>query len=283
VTTDEMWRLPLRTDAVATALEGSRWRAEVLASSPSTNAVVAERARAGEAPGLLVVTDHQTAGRGRLDRTWVTPAGVALTFSLLVAPDDVPVARWPWLPLLAGVAVAHAVRRVAGVDARLKWPNDVLVGDDPSTGSGHRKVSGILVERVDGPRHASAVIGIGVNVAQTRDELPVDTATSLALAAGRPVDRVALLAAIADELGRGYDDWCAAAGDARASGLLATYTGLCATVGQQVRVELPREEVLLGEATGVDDDGRLLVAGPSGTVALGAGDVVHVRRPLPPA
>jgi BirA family transcriptional regulator, biotin operon repressor / biotin---[acetyl-CoA-carboxylase] ligase len=275
VTTDEMWRLPLRTDAVATALAGSRWRPEVLASSPSTNAVVADRARAGESPGLLVVTDHQTAGRGRLDRTWVTPAGVALTFSLLVAPDDVPVARWPWLPLLAGVAVAHAVRRVAGVDARLKWPNDVLVDD--------AKTTGILVERVEGPRHASAVIGIGVNVLQTREELPVDTATSLAVAAGRPVDRVALLAAITDELGRGYDDWCAATGDARVSGLLATYTGLCATVGSQVRVELPRDEVLLGEATGIDDDGRLLVAGPSGTVALGAGDVVHVRRSLPPA
>ncbi|RYU13121.1 biotin--[acetyl-CoA-carboxylase] ligase [Nocardioides iriomotensis] len=270
-----MWRLPLRTDAVATALAGSRWRPEVLASSPSTNAVVADRARAGESPGLLVVTDHQTAGRGRLDRTWVTPAGVALTFSMLVAPGDVPVARWPWLPLLAGVAVAHAVRRAAGVDARLKWPNDVLVDD--------AKTTGILVERVEGPRHASAVIGIGVNVLQTRDELPVDTATSLAVAAGRPVDRVALLAAIADELGRGYDDWCAAAGDAGASGLLATYTGLCATVGLQVRVELPRDEVLIGEATGIDEDGRLLVAGPSGAVALGAGDVVHVRRSLPPA
>jgi BirA family biotin operon repressor/biotin-[acetyl-CoA-carboxylase] ligase len=283
VTTDEMWRLPLRADAVAAALAGSRWRPEVLGSSPSTNAVVADRARSGEPAGLLVVTDHQTAGRGRLDRTWVTPAGVALTFSVLVAPDDVPVARWPWLPLLAGVAVAHAVRRVAGVEATLKWPNDVLVGDATPSGSGHRKLTGILVERVEGPRHASAVVGIGVNVLQTRDELPVDTATSLAIATGGPVDRVALLAAVVDELGRRYDDWCAAAGDARASGLLASYTGLCLTIGQRVRVELPRGEVLLGEATGIDDDGRLLVAGPAGTVALGAGDVVHVRPPSPPA
>lgn len=276
MTSEEMWRLPLDAGVVDAALSGSRWRAEVLPASPSTNAVVADRARAGEAPGLLVVTDHQTAGRGRLDRSWVTPSGVALTFSLLVAPDDVPVARWPWLPLLTGVAVAQAVRRVAGVDATLKWPNDVLVGERPSTGSG-RKLCGILVERVEGPRHASAVVGIGVNVLQRRDELPVDTATSLAVETGGPVDRVALLAAITEELADGYDGWVAASGDATTSGLRSAYTGLCATVGQQVRVQLPRGEDLRGDAVGIDDDGRLLVAGPSGTVALGAGDVVHVR------
>lgn len=289
MTADEMWRLPLDGDAVASALAGTRWRPEVPASSPSTNAVVAERARAGEAPGLLVVTDHQTAGRGRLDRSWVTPAGVALTFSLLLAPDEVPVARWPWLPLLAGVAVAQAVRRVAGVEATLKWPNDVLVGDSPSTGSGTgpstgsgtgKKLCGILVERVEGPRHASAVVGIGVNVLQGREELPVDTATSLALETGGPVDRVALLAAVADELGTRHDAWVAASGDAGASGLRAAYTGLCGTLGQEVRVQLPRDEDLHGEAVGIDGDGRLLVEGPAGTVALGAGDVVHVRRRL---
>jgi BirA family biotin operon repressor/biotin-[acetyl-CoA-carboxylase] ligase len=278
VTTDEMWRLPLRAEAVFAALDGSRWRPEVLEASPSTNAVVADRARAGEAPGLLVVADHQTAGRGRLDRTWVTPAGAALTFSLLVAPNEVPVARWPWLPLLAGVAVARAVRRVAGVEATLKWPNDVLVGESPSTGSGTGKLCGILVERVEGPRHASAVVGIGINVLQRRDELPADTATSVAIEAGRPVDRVALLAEVGDQLGRWYDAWVAAAGDARASGLLDAYAGLCATIGQEVRVHLPRDEELRGVAKGIDDDGRLVVTGPTGPVALGAGDVVHVRR-----
>lgn len=278
MTTDEMWRLPLRAETVADALDLSRWRPEVMEASPSTNAVVAHRARAGEAPGLIVVADHQTAGRGRLDRTWVTPAGAALTFSLLVAPNEVPVARWPWLPLLAGVAVAQAVRRVAGAEAVLKWPNDVLAGERPSTGSGTGKLCGILVERVEGPRHASAVIGIGVNVLQRRDELPVDTATSVAIEAGRPVDRVALLAEVVDQLGRLHDDWCAAAGDARSSGLLDAYIGLCATVGQEVRVQLPRDEELRGVADHVDDDGRLVVVGPSGAMALGAGDVVHVRR-----
>ena len=180
-------RPPLDPGEVAAALAGTRWRPEVLAESPSTNAVLAGRVREGAAEGLLVVADHQTAGRGRLDRTWVTPAGAALTFSLLLTPDEVPVVRWPWLPLLTGVAVAEGVRRVAGVEVALKWPNDVLAGPDASTGPGRRKVAGNLVERVEGPRGAGAVVGVGLNVAQTAAELPVDTATSLQLVAGTPV------------------------------------------------------------------------------------------------
>jgi BirA family biotin operon repressor/biotin-[acetyl-CoA-carboxylase] ligase len=116
---------------------GSRWSVELLAESPSTNAVVAARARAGTAEGLVVVADHQTAGRGRLDRTWVTPPRSALTFSVLLTPDRVPVARWPWLPLLAGVAVVAGVRRATGLGGALKWPNDVLLGES--------KLAGILV------------------------------------------------------------------------------------------------------------------------------------------
>lgn len=267
-------RPPLDPGEVASALAGSRWRPEVLAESPSTNAVLADRVRAGAAEGLLVVADHQTAGRGRLDRTWVTPAGVALTFSVLLTPDEVPVVRWPWLPLLTGVAVAEGVRRVAGVDVALKWPNDVLAGP--------RKVAGILVERVEGPRGAAAVVGVGLNVAQTVEELPVDTATSLELAAGRPVDRTALLAGVVTALGEHYDRWRAAGGDARPD-LHAAYSALCATVGRTVRVRLPDGGALTGDAVGVDDDGRLRVRGPDGVVALGAGDVVHVRPAPPPA
>ncbi len=188
-------RPPLAADAVAgrlADLDGGRWRADVLAATPSTNAVAAERWRAGEAAGLVVVTDHQVAGRGRLDRAWVTPAGAALTLSLLVAPDAVPTPRWPWLPLLTGVAVVEAVRRVAGVEVALKWPNDVLVGD--------RKLAGILVERVEGPRGAGAIVGVGLNVSQTPSELPVPTATSLAMEA-EPPDRTDLLVAVLECFG----------------------------------------------------------------------------------
>jgi BirA family transcriptional regulator, biotin operon repressor / biotin---[acetyl-CoA-carboxylase] ligase len=280
VNTDLPARPPLDPATVAervVAVDAGRWRAQVLAASPSTNAVVAGRVRAGEAEGLVVVADHQTAGRGRLDRSWVTPAGAALTFSLLLTPDDVPLARWPWLPLLTGVAVVEAVRRVTGAHVVLKWPNDVLAAEAGTDSGTPDKLAGILVERVEGPRGAAAVVGVGLNVSQTAEELPVPHATSVAAVSGGPVDRVDLLVAVLESLSSHYDAWRAAGGDA-ARGLHETYSRLCATVGWDVRVQLPDGSDLVGEAVGVDPEGRLLVTSPSGTTALGAGDVVHVRR-----
>ncbi|MEO5711499.1 MAG: biotin--[acetyl-CoA-carboxylase] ligase [Nocardioidaceae bacterium] len=258
-------RPPLDPSAIA----APGWRVEVLSESASTNADVALRARSGEPAGLVVVTEHQTAGRGRLDRVWVTPPRAALTFSLLVRPDAVPVARWPWLPLLTGLAVVDAVRRAAAVDATLKWPNDVLVDD--------HKVAGILVERVEGPPGvgggAAAVVGVGLNVSSTREELPVDTATSLALSGSGPVDRSALLVTVLTSFSAVYDGWVGAAG----RGLRPSYTRMCSTLGRQVRVDLPTGEPLLGRAVDVDEDGRLLVDDGTRVHTLGAGDVVHVR------
>jgi BirA family biotin operon repressor/biotin-[acetyl-CoA-carboxylase] ligase len=261
VSTHEPARPPL--DTAALAVPG--WRVEVLAESPSTNAHVAERARAGEPAGLVVAAEHQTAGRGRLDRVWVTPPRAALTVSLLVEPTGVPVGRWPWLPLLTGLAVVDGVRRAAGVDASLKWPNDVLVGE--------RKVAGILVELVDRPAGPAAVVGIGLNVSATAAELPVETATSLALAGATSLDRTALLQALlvafADRFGR----WCEAGGD----GLRAAYLEACSTLGRPVRVQLPTGGALHGRAVDVDADGRLRVDDGRRVHVLGAGDVVHVR------
>jgi BirA family biotin operon repressor/biotin-[acetyl-CoA-carboxylase] ligase len=241
------------------------WRVELLDECPSTNAYVAERARAGEPPGLVVATDHQTAGRGRLDRTWTTPRGVALTFSLLVGPGGVPLARWPWLPLLTGLAVVDAVGRVAGVAASLKWPNDVLVGE--------RKLAGILVELVEQPGSAAAVVGVGINVSAGRDDLPVETATSLALEGAGPVDRSALLRDVLTAFSARYDAWLAAGGQ----GLRTSYRQACSTVGQDVRVDLPGGDTLSGKAVDVDEDGRLHVDDGSRVHVLGAGDVVHLR------
>jgi BirA family transcriptional regulator, biotin operon repressor / biotin---[acetyl-CoA-carboxylase] ligase len=255
----------LDAPALDRALAGSRWRVEVVEESPSTNAQVAARARRGEPPGLVVVAEHQTAGRGRLDRVWVTPPRAALTFSLLADPVGVPVARWPWLPLLTGLSVVDAVSAVSGVRASLKWPNDVLVDD--------RKLAGILTERIERPTGAVAVVGVGLNVSSTRAELPVDTATSLTLAGASVVDRGALLLAVLGSFARRYDGWVAAGG----GGLRASYAAECATLGRAVRVELPAGEPLHGTAVGVDDGGRLLVDDGSKVHALGAGDVVHVR------
>jgi BirA family biotin operon repressor/biotin-[acetyl-CoA-carboxylase] ligase len=241
------------------------WRLEVLPTSPSTNEHVRLRALHGEPPGLVVVAEHQTSGRGRLDRSWVTPPRAALTFSLMVSPEGVPLARWSWLPLLGGLAVVEGVRRAAGLATTLKWPNDVLVGDD--------KVAGILVERVEGPAGAFAVVGVGINVSSTREELPVPTATSLALAGATSVDRTALLVATLEAFSRLYDGWLGAAG----RGLRPSYVAACSTLGRRVRVELPSGGSLTGQAVGVDDSGRLEVDDGSGVRVLGAGDVVHVR------
>lgn len=238
------------------------WHIERIVETGSTNADVAQRARAGEAEGLVLVTDHQAAGRGRLDRVWTTPPGTALTFSVLLRPG-VPVERWPWLPLLTGVSVVYAVRGVAGGDPSLKWPNDVLLDG--------RKLAGILLERVETPLGAAAVIGVGINTGMTSDQLPVDTATSLTVA-GRPVEHDALLDRFLSELDKRVDAW------SRHPELVREqYVHHCDTIGREVDVHLPGGGHLLGRASGIDADGRLEVTTGEGTVPVGAGDVVHVR------
>lgn len=255
--------------AAALTRPGSLWRqVEVVERCPSTNAELAHQARAGAPAGAVLVADHQTAGRGRLDRAWLTPAGSALTFSVLLAPDRVPAARWPWLPLLVGIAVAEGVRRVAEVDCTLKWPNDVLVGD--------RKLAGILVERVERAAGAVAVIGVGLNVSLTEDELPVPTATSLAVEGAATIDRTVVLREVLRSLEALFLQWQADGGDPKL-GLVDSYVRRCSTLGREVRVELPAGERLLGTATGIDTDGRLEVRTTEGRRMLGAGDVVHVR------
>ena len=237
---------------------------EVVARTGSTNAVVADRARDGADAWLVVVTEHQTAGRGRLDRTWETPDRAALTFSTLLRPRR-PGLEWPWLPLVAGIAAVGALRE-HGVPAGLKWPNDVMVGD--------AKVAGILAERVESPHGAAAVIGIGLNVSQAAEELPVETATSIVLETGAATDRTTLLVSLLGRLRQEYDAW-SVGGGARVRG---DYLETCVTLGREVRVSLPGGDQLAGEATDVDAAGRLVVAG----TPVAAGDVLHVRPPVVP-
>ncbi len=248
------------------------FRVEVLAEAPSTNRLAADRARAGEPEGLVLVTEHQTAGRGRLDRVWTTPPRAAITGSLLLRPE-VPAERWPLLPLLTALAVGDAVVAAGGPACELKWPNDVLHDG--------LKLAGILLERVETPSGPAAVVGIGLNVSTTREELPVPTAASLVTAGMADPDRTLLLRELVRSLARRYAVWTRTR-DADAA-LLADYRGRCDTVGRRVRVDLPRGEPLEGEAVGVGDDGALLVH-PAGLpaaaapVPVHAGDVVHVRR-----
>jgi BirA family biotin operon repressor/biotin-[acetyl-CoA-carboxylase] ligase len=239
---------------------------EVLETTTSTNAVAAERARAGAPEGLVVVAEHQTAGRGRLDRTWESPARSSVIFSMVLRPS-VPVARWPWLPLLTGYSLGKALR-AEGYDAGVKWPNDLLIGD--------KKIAGILVERIETPDGPAAVVGVGLNASVTQAELPVPTGTSLAIESGAEPDRTALLVTLLRSLREAYDAW-QVGGDEATAHLRASYAAACVTVGRDVRVELPGGAALTGRATGVDSGGRLIVTGPGGETAVGAGDVVHVR------
>jgi BirA family transcriptional regulator, biotin operon repressor / biotin---[acetyl-CoA-carboxylase] ligase len=242
------------------------WRVEVQDETPSTNAYVAELARAGEEPGLVLVTEHQTSGRGRLDRAWETPARSSLTFSVLLRPD-VPPASWPWLPLLTGYAVQAALADRLP-DIALKWPNDVLV--DAAEGVG-RKVCGILVERVETPDGPVAVVGIGINVDQTLDELPVALATSVSLETGEPVERTGLLGQVLGSLHglQGLLD--------DVESLRRAYADVCVTLGRTVDVHLPAGDVRRGEALDIDATGALVVGTDEGTFTVAAGDVVHVR------
>jgi BirA family biotin operon repressor/biotin-[acetyl-CoA-carboxylase] ligase len=247
---------------------------DVVRSTGSTNAdLLARAADPGSPEGQVLVAEEQTAGRGRLGRSWSSRPGASLTFSVLLRPATVPAARRGWLTLLAGVAVASAVRSVGCVDAVLKWPNDVLAGD--------RKLAGILAEQ--SPDGSAVVIGTGLNVDAVPGEIPV-SATGLAAtslrAEGATVSREDLLLGLLDRLEHWYGAFRADP-DPERSGLLDAYRGLCETLGRTVRVEMPAGGVLTGVARDVDAEGRLLVAeGPGDSVTpVSAGDVVHVRAP----
>ena len=253
----------LDADLLRAALPSGPWELVLVAETGSTNADVRAAALDGRAgPGYVVVAEHQTAGRGRLDRTWVAAPGEALTFSALVRPELVPAERWGWLPLLAGLAVVDAVRGL-----RLKWPNDVW---DASGG----KVAGILVERVDAPSGPMAVIGIGLNVTGAPD-LP--GASSLARAGGDDLHRPTVLALVLGALAARFEAWHSARGDADAAGLAADYRAACATLGAEVRVDLPGDQVLTGRGEEIAADGSLVLATAGGPQRVAAGDVSHVR------
>ncbi|MEU0516828.1 biotin--[acetyl-CoA-carboxylase] ligase [Streptosporangium sp. NPDC006007] len=260
-------RPPLSEAALTRALvrPGGLWSGiTVVGRTGSTNADLAQAARDGARQGAVVVAEAQSAGRGRLGRTWSAPPRSGLMFSVLLRPEPPP-GRQGWLPLLVGLAAVSAVREVAEVDARLKWPNDLLAGE--------RKLAGVLAERID----SAVIVGVGLNVSVRADELPVGTATSLAVENASCVDRDPLLRAVLREIETHYREWSQADGDADACGLRAAYLGVSATIGREVRVELPGERVLTGRATGIDDSGHLLVESKGRSHTLSAGDVVHVR------
>ncbi len=230
---------------------------ELLEQCPSTNTELVRRALAGEAADFAVLaTTNQTAGKGRLGRTWSAPPGKTIAVSVLVAvPADERIA---WLPLVAGLAMTRAVRSlIADHRVTLKWPNDVQVDG--------LKVSGLLGELVPG---VGVVMGAGLNLTMSQEELPTPVSTSLTLVGASPDDLAdRALAAYLGEL-RNLLAQLSVGADVRGQ-----VEAECSTIGRSVRVELPGGDTLYGTATAIDEGGRLVVDGR----AVAAGDVTHLR------
>lgn len=270
VIADPASRPPLDTSSLADL--AAPWTAvEVLDALGSTNAALADRARAGAPTGSVLVVEHQSAGRGRLDRSWVTPPRAALTFSALLEPPAGLERTWSWLPLLAGVATVEALQAASGVRCRLKWPNDVLLDG--------RKIGGLLVELVEPAPGLRAVLGIGLNVTTRPEELPVAEATSLAVAGvdGPGLDRGLLLRAVLDQLGARYLAWVDDPEAATLGWLAEEYTQHCDTLGRAVRADLPGGSPMVGVARSIGADGSLVLETTEGLRSLSAGDVRHLR------
>ena len=243
-----------------------------VAETGSTNTDLLAFARSGAPEGEVLVADHQTAGRGRLGRTWQAPPGSSLLVSVLLRPD-LPLARTHLVTVAAGLAAADAVEAVAGVRPGLKWPNDLVV----ETGDGTRKLAGLLAEAmVEGGVASAVVVGMGMNV-RWPEPLPDDLvamATTVGRLAGRHVRVDDVLTAYLAALDHRYEDLLAEGGVAVTA---EAHRAACTTIGRRVTVDLS-DEVLEGEAEDVDDDGHLVLALDDGTRrTVAVGDVVHLR------
>ena len=257
-----------------TAVPGTRF-AEVrwVAETGSTNRDLLESASAGVPEGLVLVADHQSAGRGRLDRTWTAPPGSSLLVSALVRPTVRPSDAF-LVTVAAAVAASEACEDVAGVRPGIKWPNDLVITDGGRF-EGH-KLAGILAESVvrDG-RISAIVLGMGLNV-NWPEELPPDLASravSLAHVTGSPVDREALLVAWLVRFDSRLDQIESAEGR---TALVAELRSRSATLGQLVRVEMA-DGIVIGKAEAITDSGHLVVRSDETgeEIEVTVGDVVH--------
>ncbi|MBA2607945.1 MAG: biotin--[acetyl-CoA-carboxylase] ligase, partial [Actinobacteria bacterium] len=234
------------------------------ATIDSTNNWVMDQARSGAPDGLVAVAAEQTAGRGRLGRKWIAPAGGSLLMSVLLRPTSLPADRLHLATAAVAMAGADALGLIAGVTPSLKWPNDLLISD--------KKVAGVLTE-VDGPTEngsMAVVVGIGINCTWP-DDLPPeisDIAIAANHAAGRPVHTEDVLDSLLEHLANRLDaGW---------NTIAREYNSRVATVGRDVRVELA-DESFTGMAAEVEHDGALIVITDAGPRRVLAGDVVHLR------
>lgn len=209
----------------------------------STNRYAKKLAGQGAAHGTMVLADTQTAGRGRRGHSWISPAGSSISMTLILRPD-VPPAQVAKISLLTALATANAIRRVTGLDVRIKWPNDIVAGG--------RKVCGMLMEMDATPEKvASVVAGVGINVHQTQfPEEIAHSASSLDLLAGRRISRADIVRAFLQEFEQAW-----VLGD---EAMMRAYCARSATIGQRVQV-IGLNGTYTGTAEGVTDSGSLLV------------------------
>ena len=253
---------PRPKDVTSLLTPGSMWhQLDWVASTGSTNKDLASEARDGATQGRVLLASEQTQGRGRLDRSWVSPAGKSLAISVILEPTP-DFSRWGWLSLLAGLAVHEAVAKHAPhlTGLELKWPNDVLISG--------KKICGILSERVEHAAGPRAIVGIGLNLTLQHFELPTTSATSLSLQ-GIDVEASRLAADILNAFERHYQAWQAQ------GSLRETYEARCASVGAQLEIVLGPGDSVRGTGAGVDDLGHLRVTTAAGERTFVVGDVIH--------
>jgi BirA family biotin operon repressor/biotin-[acetyl-CoA-carboxylase] ligase len=244
----------------------------------STNTAAIALTQDGAVHGTVLVADTQTAGKGRLGRDWYSPAGEGLYCSIVLRPEtEGPLLGrfWEyssWIPLISAVAAARAIQTSTGLTARVKWPNDLLLDE--------HKVGGLLCESSarEPVSRSYLILGIGINVNTSQEHFPPelrDRATSLAIRAGRHIEKTGLLVALLQELEHALESLASA----RPEELIQSYTDYCATIGRRVRIDLGSES-LEGRAESIALDGSLRVnrdGQEDQIVEVRAGDVIHVR------
>lgn len=239
----------------------------VLAETGSTNRDLLALASTDNSPEFFTLTtEYQSAGRGRLDRRWEAAPGSSVMASVLLRPKFSNPVGIGWLSLMMAEAISKALVDL-GLDSRIKWPNDVLIKG--------KKISGVLAEA--SADLTTVVVGFGINVNQTSQELPTDTATSLLVEEASDLDRDNLLAGTLTNFQELYRELSQAGGDAVASGLRAKILASSATIGELVEISFPDASFATGQAIDLDETGRLVVATATETLIVSAGDVLHLR------
>jgi BirA family biotin operon repressor/biotin-[acetyl-CoA-carboxylase] ligase len=265
---------PLTRDTIHSTLS-TTWlgrRIELFDCLPSTNREAVQLAQAEVEHGTVVVADSQTAGRGRLSRTWFSPPGANLYCSIVLRTARPPerLTEWlSWLPLISALAAAEAIEQVSSIHVSVKWPNDLLISE--------RKVGGILCESGTGTRSDHfQIIGIGINVNVDHNDWPADlrdSATSIWQERKIVVDRNRLLAQLLLELEQCHDE-LVIHGTNR---IAVAYYQRCSTIGCTVRATLGNGDIVVGLAEGIGQDGSLRVRPKAAQPGSGTPEVVHLR------